>query len=196
MHPRSRAQARRGAIAACSLQVIDRLKGYSRVGDTGTEEDLLQVPRTPLWLTLSGRARGCPTQLPRRAWRADAELAAGLIPLLEGVRPERAPSPGRIPLCKTVSSRASALLTQRDLSSHFASSCASPGLPVSVRVVCPRPRNIPRKTYRLIFSRAANPKNQFRLIIYRRSRGFSERENNLALLLWEIFVIINLLQLN
>lgn len=66
-----------GAATAGSLKVIDRLKGYFRLGDTLTNEDLLWAPGDSSVTNLREKIKGCRTRCTGALGEVPAELAAG-----------------------------------------------------------------------------------------------------------------------
>lgn len=59
------------------LKVIDRLKGYFRLGDTLTNEDLLRAPGDSSVTNLREKIKGCPARCTGALGEVPAELAAG-----------------------------------------------------------------------------------------------------------------------
>lgn len=182
------------------LKVIDRLKGYPGLVDASTRtprarsDSSVTNPRKERKVA----RRGSPA---RRAGLL-AELAAGFIPREGGVPGARALA-APAPLCKVPSGQRAPFLVARRLpgspgsaARSILSSRSCLGARVSLKLVWPGPGSIPLSTYRLISTAPQTQRVNLGSSSVSESRCFSGRENKLAWPLWEIFVIINLLQLN
>ena len=144
-----------------------------------------------------GARRGSPA---RRAGLL-AELAAGFIPREVGVPGARALA-APAPLCKVPSGQRAPFAVARRLPGSPGSAARSIlcsrsclGARLSLKLVWPGPGSIPLSTYRLISTAPQTQRINLGSSVSE-SPCFSGRENKLAWPLWEIFVIINLLQLN
>lgn len=62
--PALRSPGKKRSRRARSLKVIDRQKGYSRLGDTSTNEDLLWVRSNTSVTNLRAKIKGCRTRCP------------------------------------------------------------------------------------------------------------------------------------